>query len=195
VRTLAVIASLAALPAAVAYAAITDNMMPTYNYDRGCLRDFSTVCQTDSAALNIYRESTLTTTGMQNIRATLDDSYNTTDLNVTYPSTPQYSGTGQTDIIYRQNTSRMPANADGFTWCDAVGSTYVACDQQYIDFRSSTPSISLACHETGHAVGLLHGAQAGPALDNQDSRLACMTTPVASRWLGSQNVEMINGTY
>lgn len=32
-------------------------------------------------------------------------------------------------------------------------------------------------------------------LSNSDARLGCTTTPVLSRWLGSNNAEWINATY
>ena len=105
-----------------------------------------------------------------------------------------YSGSAQTDIIYQANGSRIPSGAEGFKWCDNAAS-YFHCDQHYIAFRSSSPDPGLACHETGHAVGLTHGSNASPVLSNTDTRLGCMTTPVLNRWLGSNNAEGINATY
>ncbi|EFL26574.1 hypothetical protein SSOG_06288 [Streptomyces himastatinicus ATCC 53653] len=53
------------------------------------------------------------------------------------------------------------------------------------------------CHETGHAVGLSHGAQASPAVGQSDSRLGCMRNTRNADWrdLGSHNTATINATY
>jgi hypothetical protein len=76
------------------------------------------------------------------------------------------------------------------------------CDQAYINFLYANPSQNyaraLACHETGHAVGLLHGEDAYTSgIRNDDSRLGCMVTPVNGdlRLLGSNNVANINDVY
>jgi hypothetical protein len=189
----ATIAAGAAALAGPTLAAVTDNMYLTANFQPTCF-DGGHFCQTDNAALSVYREGSVSSTGKANIRDTLDSSFDTTSLTVSYPSTPVYSGSAETDIIYQTNASRLPSGAVGFTWCDNAAS-YFQCDQHYIAFRPSTPGADLACHETGHAVGLTHGGHASPALSDGDTRLACMTTPVLSRWLGASNAEAINGTY
>lgn len=81
------------------------------------------------------------------------------------------------------------------TWCnDAVGT--FQCDQQYIRIRGNGYyTSSLTCHETGHAVGLLHGDLASPKLGKTNKVLGCMTTPVQSEVLGKNQIENINGRY
>lgn len=115
-----------------------------------------------------------------------------------YDSSPVFSGGGETDIVYR---SYAPAfngtNFVGFTWCDDVdtlGDGY-ECDQQYINFRSTSANQALACHETGHGVGLLHGRESFPVTPNDSGTLACMSDPATRYWLGTNNVNNINSIY
>jgi hypothetical protein len=194
-RALLALATVGALGAGTAaFATHVDNMFKTANYNPDC-RDGSLgdpFCQTDNATLTVFRQSSLSSTGRSNIAAALNNEYAPTDLSVSFPSTPSYSGSAETDIIYQQGT--VSGTADGIAWCnDAVSST--KCDQHYNRFDSTSPSRALACHETGHAVGLTHGQQASPQLSNGDNSLGCMTTPVETSDLGSHNTNMINATY
>jgi len=169
-----------------------DNMYRTANLNHNCSNG-GLFCQTDNATLTVFLQGNLSSGA--NIRWTLDGSWNTTDLNVTYHSSPSYSGTSETDIIYQYNPSRVPSGADGVAWCDGVGSNFTECDQHYVAFRSSNPSRGLACHETGHAVGLTHGANASPAVSQTNTHLQCMTTPVQTVYVGAHNVAQVNATY
>lgn len=78
--------------------------------------------------------------------------------------------------------------------CDDAVSA-IACDQHYIGFKSDTPSKSLTCHETGHAVGLTHGLNAFPSFSQIDYQLGSMKTPVNGEALGLMNVLTIHNTY
>jgi hypothetical protein len=195
-RTVFAVAATAALvAAAAAVASHVDSMYPTANYNPSCTDGSmgSTFCQTDNATLTVYRQASLTSTGKSNIAYVLNNEYNVTDLNVSYPSTPSYSGDAETDIIYQQR-SDVPSNLDGIAWCnDAVTST--KCDQHYNAFRSSSPGRAISCHETGHAVGLTHGANASPSISQTDPSLACMQTPTPTGDLGAHNTNLINATY
>ncbi|MFI6288960.1 hypothetical protein ACIBCM_30160 [Streptomyces sp. NPDC051018] len=52
------------------------------------------------------------------------------------------------------------------------------------------------CHETGHAVGLLHGNTACPRLSDTHPALGCMQMPPPwSASLGANNKENINRVY
>jgi hypothetical protein len=190
----AVVAVGALAAAAASLATHVDNMFKTANYNPDC-RDGTLgdpFCQTDNATLTVWREGSLSSTGRANIASTLNNEYAPTDLAVSFVSSPSYSGSAETDIIYQQGT--VSGTADGIAWCnDAVSST--KCDQHYNRFDSASPSVALACHETGHAVGLTHGAQASPSLSNGDNSLGCMTTPVETSDLGAHNTNMINATY
>jgi len=58
---------------------------------------------------------------------------------------------------------------------------------------------ALACHEVGHGVGLTHGEDADPDVDNQAGFLGCMKTRALESqrvpWLGSHNISRINDVY
>jgi len=184
-----------------AYAAITDNMYKTANANWAChdtsAGDGNAFCRTDNATLTVYLQSSLNAASQAIVRDILDNSYNPTDLSVAYHSSGVYSGTAETDIVYQGGSSGMTGSTIGFTWCnDATDS--LRCDQHYVRFRSDADvERELACHETGHAVGLTHGHEASPMLANNDGRLGCMETPNSLSWpdLESNNVDNINGTY
>jgi hypothetical protein len=194
-RAAIVLLTAGALAAATAaFATHVDNMFKTANYNPDC-RDGSPgdpFCQTDNDFVTVFRQGSLSSTGKANIKAAIDDEYRPTDLSWSFVSNPSYSGSAETDIIYQEGT--VSGTADGIAWCnDAVSST--KCDQHYNRFDSASPGKALACHETGHAVGLTHGQQASPQLSNGDNSLGCMTTPVETSNLGTHNTNMINATY
>lgn len=194
----------ATLGIGVAWAVHTDSMYPTRNASWTCVDGVrgSGFCQTDNSTLTVFRQSSVQTAMRDATTWSLNNSYNATDLNVSYPGTPSYTGDAETDIVY-QGLTNLPTGLWGQAWCnDAVSST--RCDQHYVAFnntmlaRSSTTATmrrSLACHETGHAVGLTHGNNAYPAVSVDDPALACM---IINGWptnLGSHNVGQINAAY
>ncbi len=83
--------------------------------------------------------------------------YDPTDLTAIQESTPSYTGGSETDVIFQYGY--LPPEAAGMAWCDDAISSSVR-DQHYAKFNTSSPSYALACHETGHTVGLTHGADA-----------------------------------
>jgi hypothetical protein len=196
------IVALTAAISAPAYAD-SDNMVPTNNFHLACLAQtidtVNRVCQTDNAGTSVYMQSTVSANMRSRIRDALDNSYNGTDLNISYPTTPTYSGASETDIIYQQGA--VPgATTIGITWCDDdVDGEFYTCDQAYIRFTADPfyEHRALTCHETGHAVGLTHGADAFPALAGDDPSLGCLGTPYdVNRYvLGPNNVAEINATY
>lgn len=190
--------------ATVAWAAIvTDNMFPT-RYAQGICRDDPEggdgriTCRTDNATLTYYMDSKnpgkLEADDKADVRKSMKYDFNPTDLKVKEHKSPVLKGSAETDIIYQESSSKLPRNADGVTWCnDAASST--KCDQQYVRIRPQYTR-GMACHETGHAVGLLHGDQAYPKKSKKDKALGCMKTPVGSNQnLGSNNKGNINRTY
>ncbi|MCG5435158.1 hypothetical protein [Micromonospora foliorum] len=190
----------------VAWAAATDNMYPTRSYDASCRvdpdgGDGSVSCRTDNADVYYYMDSggeyELEPTDRSMVSDTLASEYSPTDLAIHYDSTPVFSGSGETDIIYQEGSTNMPSSANGATWCNAVGGDSVYdCDQQYIRIRGGHYNKGLVCHETGHAIGLVHGSQANPALSQTDGRLGCMQSPVdIYESLGSNNIDNINATF
>jgi hypothetical protein len=182
-----------------AVATHVDSMRPTDNYSEDCMSGTLTgdnnYCQTDDYNVRVWRGRGLEPEGRTNIGEMLADEFRTTDLAITFVRDPVYTGPGETDIIYQQNTP--PNESDGFAWCnDALDDR--RCDQHYNVFRSSTPSKGLACHESGHAVGLTHGVDAAPQRENDDPSFGCMQTPVPisnTGQLGTHNRASINATY
>jgi hypothetical protein len=203
-RTVAacVAVGLMALILPAAYAATTDNLVPTASYFPHCVSSSpsgnAVICQTDNAAVYVWFQSSVGSGVESTVRSSLDGSYDGTDLAIHYASSPVYSGTGETDIIYQVSTSGMSGSLIGFTWCDNAANAS-QCDQSYVRFKDAADTDrELACHETGHAVGLTHGAQASPVESNSDgSILGCMETPDsgAHPYLQSNNVDNINAVY
>ncbi|MET8538635.1 hypothetical protein ABZV67_45025 [Streptomyces sp. NPDC005065] len=130
------------------------------------------------------------------VTTTMGNEFSPTDLVIQLDSSPVFSGSGETDIIYQEGSTNLSENVIGVTWCnDAVGDG-IRCDQQYIRIRGNgTYDTSVACHETGHAVGLVHGDGANPRLGNEDSRLGCMIKDGWNNDLGSNNTGNINKVY
>jgi hypothetical protein len=179
-----------------------DNMYPTgtMNYINYPCSD-TTIgnghpCNTDNATLTIFRESSLDASGKTNIKSALDAEYQPTDLTVSYVATPEYSGGAETDIIYQNRGSAVPAGSYAVTWCNDAANGQ-ECDQAYVAFDIAYPWVATACHETGHAVGLTHGAQAYPPIDNQDPALACMRATTFSNYIHLSTWEQseINAQY
>jgi hypothetical protein len=117
-------------------------------------------------------------------------------LAVHIETSPTYTGSSETDIVYQHSHSGFTSSETGMTWCDDPVSQ-IACDQQYVRFYYASLGPEIICHETGHAVGLTHGDDAYPYEDNDNSSLHCMETPNASVHpeLGSHNAAEINATY
>jgi hypothetical protein len=185
----------------VAPAAANDNMYKTSNANWDCwdgTMSDGLFCQTDNRTLTAFFQDSATGNGVkstvQSRLALLNDN---TVLSVSYPATASYSGSAETDIIYQVSSSGFSGTTIGITWCnDAVTSTQ--CDQEYIRFRAASyVDDELACHETGHAVGLTHGVDAGPSESNTASELGCMETPDSGSrsTFGSHNIDEINNTY
>lgn len=182
-------------------AAAIDNIVPTSNYYVGCLRGEAngTVCQTDNATLTYYMDSggtdQLEAEDKNIVRAMLASEYSPTDLAVSYDSTPSWSGSAETDIYYSEGA--VPGSDEGITFCNDNSPGNYKCDQQYVRIEGGgyyTPGLS--CHETGHAVGLLHGNLSYPAVPMQDSRLGCMKKSVSySEGLGANQKTNINTVY
>ncbi|WP_405677195.1 hypothetical protein OG292_21920 [Streptomyces sp. NBC_01511] len=185
----------------VAWAAATDNMVPTNNYNKGCSvgnANEAVVCQTDNAQVTYYMDSggsnALETVDKNVVQKMMSSEYAPTDLSISYDSTPTWSGSGETDIYYAEAT--VPGGSSGVAWCNDDSSTY-RCDQTYIRIEGGGEyTHGMTCHETGHAVGLLHGNNASPKLSKTNSALGCMRTPTpSSLTLGPNNRENINGLY
>lgn len=176
-----------------------DNMFPTpYTKqvcESGSFDNKNGFCRTDSRGLTAWFNDTLSADDRSGIRSSLDGSFDLTVLDVSYPSSPVFSGSGETDLIYGKGP--IAQGFDGVTWCNAALSGSEECDQHYIRFSENVKTVSraLACHETGHGVGLTHGKAAYPMLENYDNSLGCMTDPREFSYLFSHNETIINNTY
>ncbi|MFE7553214.1 hypothetical protein [Streptomyces gardneri] len=133
------------------------------------------------------------------VRSVMNNSYNGTDLNTVYDTTPTFSGEGETDV-YFEEYGGLPSGLIGMAWCNDTLEGY-KCDQQHVrilpGYYSYAYGYGLVCHETGHAVGLLHGANASPTVSNEDlDTLHCMVKNTeTNRGLGPSNVANINSVY
>lgn len=174
-----------------------DNMYWTQNFHPNCSDGNigNYFCQTDNSALRWYRQSSISGSVHSRFIDVLEGPFEATDLNVAWQSPPSYSGSAETDIIYQAGS--LPSNTLGITWCnDAV--TNLRCDQHYIRFYVSIPSRKLICHESGHAIGLTHGAQAYPSIPNGTDSLHCLQTPagqITDYYLGNYQSAEVNATY
>jgi hypothetical protein len=187
-----------AVAAIICLSACYDNMVPTDTFHPYC--DSSSIgddifCQTDNRQLTFHRQAGFTSAEYQHMSDTLYGSYDTTVLNVTYHSTPIYDGPDETDIIFQK--ASVPSGLVGITWCENAA-TWVKCDQHYVRFKSGySVSRALACHESGHAVGLTHGSDAAPKQSDRAPSLECLRNPIqyATESLGSHNKDAVDATY
>jgi len=181
-----------------------DSLIPTGGYNNPCANTTSTStnqqpCQTDNGGISVYMQASVTTHMEGRIRDSLDNNYDPiAELSIAYVSTPAYSGSAETDIIYQQ--AALPGSFIGLYWCnDAVDSATYKCDQGYVRFTTNVQyeRWGLVCHETGHALGLMHGAESWPTTSNSSSKLGCMRTPFdeENRSLGPNNVTQLKDTY
>lgn len=181
-----------------AYGAVTDNMYPTANTLWDC-QDGSMgdgFCRTDNSYLTVFAESSISSAGRTNIVNTLPR-FDQTDMDVAWAATASYSGDSETDVIYqRVPVDGLAGDAIGIAWCDDESSED-KCDQHYVVFEDKYTVPNTICHETGHAVGLTHGHEASPRLNQLDSRLHCMQAVAGyNEILGNDiNVPNINSSY
>lgn len=205
---LAVVVAATVTPPAQAARGSIDNVVRGGCSLGGALETNShTVCLTDNKKVYFWMEKSIDwstaidTKVEKSIFDTINRSYAGTDLEVFYDGDPVFKGAGETDIVYRarpQDFNDPKQNVVGYMWCDNRTTSLQRCDQAYINFQSKNASRALACHETGHAVGLTHGKDARTkGIENDDGRLGCMVTPLDNdkyRLEGS-NVANINDVY
>lgn len=182
-----------------------DNLVPTGSSSDFCDQSYhppsNGACQTDNAQVFWH----MTDSGDQQLEANdrdalkemLNARYEPTDLDLTYDSTPVFSGGGETDVIYQEGPP--PSGLLGYGWCNDQVGTW-ECDQWYIKIEGGGRYLDwkLTCHETGHGVGLTHGDWAHPTKALDDPVLGCLRSPldrITTSALGANNKEQINAVY
>jgi hypothetical protein len=183
-----------------------DSLYPTANTNWSCVNGNSggeppgpnLFCRTDNADTSYYTDSEDGThsgdiRNRLSFEVLLEREYDgKTALSMRFQPDPKFTGSGETDIIFQQGP--MQSGVLGITWCnDAVEGTN-ECDQQYARFASHTPDTYTICHETGHAVGLTHGAQANPVQANNTGVFFCMRTPLPPVGDRDASIGLANGT-
>lgn len=95
------------------------------------------------------------------------------------PGGPELHGDSETDIIYKR-TGDVTGNTNGWTYCNDAANS-LECDQAYIDVNTGSgwATKSVYCHETGHAVGIMHNDESTELEDPtaNDPRAHCMISP------------------
>ena len=86
-----------------------DNLVPTLTESVVCwpttIDGQIRVCQTDNGSVSVFMQSTISSNMASRIRDALDNSYDPiASLSVSYPVSPTYSGSAETDIIYQQGS-------------------------------------------------------------------------------------------
>ena len=193
---------IAALTLALVATGCFDSMYPTSNASWNCRDgdlnngDPGVFCWTDNRGLTYYMQGTLESGDKTNIRNAMGDSYSPTVLNPDEHNSSEvsYSGSAETDIIYQEGPN-VPTDSIGWTWCDDGSGKQ--CDQHYVQWDDGlTVTQATACHETGHAVGLVHGPNSSPKVSFTNSLLGCMKRPSGNNtYLSEHNQKQINNTY
>jgi hypothetical protein len=165
----------------------------------------STVCMADNQ--NHYVYYALGPMLTRATDATLYGSYDTTAINV-FKDGGHYASTD----VYYYNETELPVNVLGRTSCihDSTSDVH-DCDHFHVGYHSDrlnelgwnvdttqnrTRLHALACHESGHTVGLTHGGDAGSIMANDDPALRCMRTPLVETdtGVGTHNADHLNNS-
>lgn len=202
----AVVVVLGFLDAPIAAANHWDSIFDTVTTGPDCTG--GSVCLADNTTHTVYVED-LGTNLKPATKWTLAN-YNNTDLTIVYETTPDLSGGSETDAVYQRDDT-LPGTLLGSVACDdPLPGLSARCDQFYVSYDGAYANYlfgsyttgntngwrELACHESGHAVGLLHGQDAFPRQDNQTMSLHCMQTPLdpnnTDPTIGEHNSLLIN---
>lgn len=190
----------------------TDSLLPTATFGSQCEAAadpdsgyiYSGACRTDNASVTYYMDSSgtyeLEAPDRSIVQQVMANQVTPTDLSVSYDSSPTFSGSGETDIIYQEGSTGMPADVLGMTWCnDPENGTTSLCDQFYIRIRGNgVIDLVTAGHETGHAVGLGHPQWAYPVHSACEYGFWVMRAAyscITGGSFGPLNVENINWVY
>lgn len=185
-----------------------DIVSPTGNANNYCTQQPAAgpvsdpgVCRTDNATWTYYMDSSgefeLEAEDRTAASNGMDAWDNNTDMVVSEDTTPTFSGTAETDVIFQEGLVPAFPVTGGITWCqDIVNGTNWECDQHYIRIRGAgVYSKWLVAHEAGHALGLVHGTEANPATSGTASVMGIMTTGALPASLGATPIAKVNATY
>ena len=156
----------------------------------------------DNSTMSWHRTSGLSTAMRTAVSNALNNHVNPTDITV---AAEQATPDGNTDVVYRE--ANYVGNYCGFTWHSAgslIGYTYcrttsganggtcqgfdIFFDQSWEVSTTTTLRGSIACHETGHSLGLTHP---GTGIDQS----TCMSGPNGFQGYSTHEVGHINGFY
>lgn len=133
--------------------------------------------------------------------ATLFQSYNTTDLTISIPEGVTVDDDAHSvsiDVYYTNGSlTGLLALTSCLTWSGHLCTHWhVTYDSDALYGRSDNFLQFVACHETGHTVGLTHPNLDPEGYSSSDPVFACMTTSAGSPInLGAHNVHHINSRY
>jgi hypothetical protein len=164
-----------------------------------CPLNVSTSCLQDNYIVTVNVTGGLGPKMEAATRSTWDGSYNTTDL------VRAYTTVVSADIYYT-NTDSLPVGVVGRTICLTAGSGPRRCLRARVLYdggnivaanlhNNPTALKALACHETGHAIGLVHPQDAAGGYES--ANVGCMASPlnIEDSLVRTHNVEHINGHY
>ena len=197
-----------------------DNIFPVYGGANACYSGRTGPCLSDNTDPVTWYAGKLNDYMFSAVRRAINQSFQPTDLVMerTLRRDVSWSGNYETDIVYFPDPD-LPSDRYGQMLCEqSPNETPTRCDQFYVyfdygnqsNFIASNPyhggryiRRAMACHETGHTVGLSHGENSRllpsgtGSIDNDDPRLGCMVTETSQydQELDSHNIDSINACY
>lgn len=155
----------------------SDGLMPTNHgiTQVGCsLIARSFPCKTKASSVTYYLESTIEGPDRATVADSIQRSYDTTDLSTRQVSTVNSDVTLWPDVILKRTTVGIDASLAGLYHCTNLADPGY-CHRGTIIFREPGIRANLACHEFGHAVGLVHGnLTSGPSHSKWSPLMGCM---------------------
>jgi hypothetical protein len=157
------------------------------------------ICRADNATHTWFLAGGYSSNFFNAAVSSMND-WGTTDINTVRETTLSYL---ETDVHFWQDSALAGTNTLANTDC-LVAVDWLRCGAYQIrvrpDVYQGTYNLAKAvvCHETGHTLGLLHGADSNPQVSNQSTALGCMrTAPLTGdmRFIGDHNIWEANRIY